>query len=78
MNSPKDPEALIEENATSINQAAFTVFKDLILAVQPNDLDRQRIGNESLLADIFGDKPVPIPRNLSIDPTVTDLLYRFP
>ncbi|WP_316191361.1 MULTISPECIES: hypothetical protein [unclassified Bradyrhizobium] len=49
----------------------------MILAVQPNDPDRQRIGNESLLADIFGDKPVPIPRNLSIDPTVTDLLYRF-
>ncbi|WP_316179243.1 MULTISPECIES: hypothetical protein [unclassified Bradyrhizobium] len=74
---PPDPKALIEEGATSVNQDAFSLFRDLIVAIQPEDPDRQRLGNESLLADIFGDNPVPIPRNLSVDMKVTDLLYRF-
>ena len=77
MKTPKERKALIEEHATSVNQKAFGVLKKLIIAIQPEDPERRRISDESLLADILGANPVPIPRNLSIDPKAVDLLYRF-
>jgi hypothetical protein len=69
---------MTEEHAASVNRQAFTVFKKLITAVQPEDgSERQRVSNESLLADIFGNKPVPMLRDLSVDPKAVDLMYRF-
>lgn len=66
----------IVREATSINFEAFGLFVRLI-TVPMTDSDRSRIGNESLMADLFGSAPIPVPRSSTVDLKVVDLLYKF-
>jgi hypothetical protein len=68
--------ALIEKNARAISREAFELFAKLITA-QLDDPERKRVGNESLIADLLGEDPVPIPRTSLVDPKVAELLHRF-
>jgi hypothetical protein len=67
---------MVAIQAASINQEAFGVFVKLITAPL-SDPDAMRLGNESLIADLVGENPVPVPRTSTVDLKVVDLLYKF-
>jgi hypothetical protein len=48
-----------------------------LIALPMKDPERMRRANESLIADLMGDEPVPVPRTSTVDLKVVDLLHKF-
>jgi hypothetical protein len=72
----KERLALIEKDAASTNREALNIFTKLLKAHQTDDPELERVRNESLLADLLGDTPVPV-HQASVDREVIDLFNRF-
>jgi hypothetical protein len=48
-----------------------------LIIIPMKDPERERIANESLIADLLGEEPVAVPRSSTVDPKVAELLRKF-
>lgn len=72
----KKPKTRTQPETPPINREAFDLFAKL-LTDSSKDPQRSKIGNESLIADLLGEDPVPIPPSSTVDPKVAHMVHAF-